>query len=325
LQFDKVRRLVTENIGAKIISLLFAVFLWLHVTAQQQEAQSFRVPLTLTGIPDSLTIIHEVPKYVEITVKGDRSSLIKLRLFGRLKASIDLSTVKQGRINIPLLSSAVLNLSEELDPRNVTVDSPKALNLNFERVIAKSVPVKIAYRGEIPKDVIITGSPVVIPDRIKIIGAASLLGSINFLTTEEVDIRNKRGKIAQEVGLELGGRKITVTPDKVLVEMEVSKRAVRTLANIPPTLLQDDEALLVEYAPRVVSLTIEGPEEIIKTIVAEDVSIILNITMKKPGTYRIDPEVIIPSNIEKYWLDIDSFEITILPPGKEGSGSGEEE
>ena len=312
MRFEKMMKALTANLGTKLISLFFAVFLWLVVTAQLEENQSFRVPLALSGIPDSLTIIHEVPEHIEVTIRGPRFNFIKLRLFSRLKASIDLSLAKRGRMNIPL-SSAILNLSEEIDPRDVTVDSPKTLNLNFERVVTKLVAVKIAYKGEIPRDIIITGKPVLIPEKVVIRGAASIVSGISLLTTEEIDIKNKKGMITQEVGLQLGGRNITVEPDKVLLEMEISRRAVRTLANIPPTLLQDDETLVVEYSPRAVSLTIEGPEDLIKSIVADDISVILNITTKKPGTYMLEPEIIVPQGIETYWLDVNAFEITILP------------
>jgi YbbR domain-containing protein len=312
---------LTANLGTKLISVFFALFLWLVVTAQLEESQSFRVPLALSGIPDSLTIIHEVPEHVEVTIKGPRFNFIKLRLFSRLKASIDLSLAKRGRMNIPL-SSAILNLTENIDPRDVTIDNPKTLNLNFERVVTKSVPVKVAFKGEIPRDIIITGKPVLIPEKVIIRGAASIVSGITLLNTEEIDIKNKKGMITQEVGLQLGGRNISVEIDKVLLEMEISRKAVRTLANIPPTLLQDDETLVVEYSPKAVSLTIEGPEDLIKSIVVDDISVILNITTKQPGTYSIEPEIIVPQGIERYWLDVNAFEITILPRRSEDIGDG---
>ncbi|MCU0640439.1 MAG: hypothetical protein MUF59_11325, partial [Candidatus Krumholzibacteria bacterium] len=84
----KIHKVIFRNIGGKIISVVFAVLLWLHVTAQQGEDQSFRIPLVLEGMPDSLTIVHEVPQFVEVTVRGPRSSLLKMRLFGRPLAAV---------------------------------------------------------------------------------------------------------------------------------------------------------------------------------------------------------------------------------------------
>ena len=45
VRFQNLYRAVTANIGIKIVSLLFAIFLWLYVTAQIGERQTFRVPL----------------------------------------------------------------------------------------------------------------------------------------------------------------------------------------------------------------------------------------------------------------------------------------
>jgi YbbR domain-containing protein len=306
---------MTANLGAKIVALFFAIFLWLHVTAQQLENQTFRVPLALTGMPDSLTFIHEVPEFVEVTVRGSRSNLLKLRLFGRLKATVDLSDVKRGRINIPL-SPVMLNISEDFDPRDIEVDEPKTLTLNFERVVTRMVPVRVAYRGEIPQDIIIRGVPTIIPDRVQIRGASSVVSGIAMLNTEEIDVRGKRGKLTQEVGISISGRSVAVNPAKVLIEMELSRRGVRTLANLPPTLLQDAGDVEVTYSPKTVSLTIEGPEEVIREITSDKVSILLNITTRNPGSYKIRPEIKLPQGIEKYWLDVEYFDIEILSPSK---------
>jgi YbbR domain-containing protein len=312
---NRLIRSLTANLGAKIVALLFAVFLWLHVTAQQLENQTFRVPLTLTDMPDSLIVIHDVPEFVEVTIRGSRSNLLKLRLFGRLKATVDLSDVKRGRINIPL-SPVMLNISEDFDPRDIEVEEPKTLTLNFERVVTRVVPVRVAYRGEIPQDIIIRGTPTIIPDRVQVKGASSIVSGITMLNTEEIDVRGKRGKLTQEVDVNVGGRSVTVNPVKVLVEIELSRRGVRTLANLPPTLLQDVDGVEVTYSPKTVSLTIEGPEEVIKEIASDKVSILLNITTRKPGSYKIRPEIKLPQGIEKYWLDVEYFDITIHSPSK---------
>ena len=313
MSLESIIKALTRNIGAKIVSLVFAIFLWLHVTAEQGENQSFRVPIAMAGIADSLTITHDVPEFIEVTIRGSRSNLMKLRLFGRLEATVDLSRAVKGRNTVPL-SAAVINLPEQIDPREVTVDNPKTLVLNLEEVVTKSVPVRIAYRGELPDDIIIESSPVIIPSKVKITGASSVVGGIEVISTREIDIKGRRGEYSEEADLMLRGMDIRVVPDKVLIEMLIHKRAIRTLANIPPTMLRDDESLTVEYSPRVVSLTIEGPEELIREITTEDVSVILDLTGKVAGTYLIEPEVIVPKGIERYFLDVDNFEITILPP-----------
>lgn len=315
---DRFKRMLTANLGVKIVAVVFAVILWLHVTAQQEETQAFSVPLVLAGIPDSLTIIHDVPRSVNLTVRGARSNLIKLRLLGRLRARIDLSMIAAtGRVNIPV-RAGILNLSEEIDPRNVTIENPKTLALFFEPVVSKTVPVRVAFRGEIPADIIVTGQPTVAPGQVTLRGAVSVVREVSVVSTDEIDIADKYGALSFKIGISLDDRRIEVSPPTVTVEMETSRREVRTLANIPPTLLETGDERLIEYRPRAVTLTVEGPEEMIRRITAEDVSVIIDITSLDPGSYRIEPEIIVPQGIERYWLDIDAFEITISPPRKDG-------
>ena len=41
--------------------------------------------------------------------------------------------------------------------------------------------------------------------------------------------------------------------------------------------------------------------------------------MKKEGTFKVEPQVIVPKGIEKYWLDVDGFEIKV---SRKKSGKG---
>lgn len=308
---------LTANIGAKLVSLAFAVLLWLHVTAQQSEVQSLRVPLVLGGIPDSLTVSHGLPRTIDVTIRGSRMELFKLRLFGRLRAQVNLSEAVQGRNTIPL-GAAILNLPEEFDPRDVVVEDPKVLVLNFEPVVTRLVPVRVVWKGDVPHDALIDGPASVVPPRVQVTGASSVVGGIDSLPTREIDLRGRWGRHAQEIEIAHEGRQIRVAPERVLVEVSIQRRLSRTLAGIPPTLLQDRRALSVEYSPQLVSLTIEGPEDLIRDVAASDVSVILNLAGRPPGRHRIEPEVIVPRGIVKYFLDVDAFEIMISSASRGG-------
>ncbi len=317
-------KLIRENIGAKILAILFAIFIWFHVTAQQEEKQKFRIPLTLVNLPDSLIVVNDVPDYVKVTIKGQRSNLLRLRFMGNPRANVNLSNAKKGRINIQL-SSTMLNIPEEIDLRDVSIEDPRVLVLNIEPVISKKVPVKIAYKGEIPEDVIITESPDIIPEKVSVSGARSIVNGIDFLTTEEIDIRDRRGDIMVETGLKLMGREVKVSTGTVLVEMRISKSAEKTLTNVPPIILQDEKGLKVEYSPRTVSITLEGPEDRVRGIEPNDISIILKVSGRKPGSYKIVPEVIVPDGIEEYWLDVDAFQVTVYPESTDRKKPDEKE
>jgi hypothetical protein len=128
--------------------------------------------------------------------------------------------------------------------------------------------------------------------------------------TEPIDLHLRRGKFSREV-LVRPGRLRSAVPSEVLVEFEVSRRVSRTISGIPPMLIQEEEGLEVEYSPQAVSLTVEGPEELVNSLVADDVSIILSIPPGARGVNHLQPEVLVPQGIDTFSLDVSSFEVKV--------------
>lgn len=311
MRFQNLYRAVTENIGIKIVSLLFAVLLWLYVTAQIGERQTFRVPLVLVNIPESLTVVSEVPREVSVTMRGARSELMKLRFLSRIKGTVDLGGARQGRVVVPL-SAAILSLPAGFPAGDAVIDAPKSLTLDFERIVETFMQVTPAFLGPVPKGMILVGQPSVSPARVLVRGTAAAMGGITAVETEPIDLRNRRSGFSQEAVIRVGER-LEAIPRSVRVEIEIAKRAVRTMPGIPPTLLQVEEGFLVECAPSTASLTVEGPEDLVGRLVDDDCSIILSIPPGTRGTIWIQPEVIVPQGIDTFAIDVDSFEVKVLP------------
>ncbi|MFO7914483.1 MAG: CdaR family protein [Candidatus Krumholzibacteriales bacterium] len=323
MNIKRLIRIITHNYKAKIISIICAFFLWVHVTAQRVEDQSMSVPLELTGLPDSLTIINDIPESIDVTVKETRANLTRMRLFGDIEAIVDLSRGREGWVNFRL-SPEILHFSDGDRPREISIDKPKVLALNFKKVLTKSVPVKLVYSGNMSRDNIIMNTPVIIPRTIKVRGASNVLEDINFLPTEEIDIRNRTGVISEKVKLMTRGYNIEIDPETVHVEMKISERKTRTLANIPPTVLVDNQNLEISCSPAVTSLTLSGPRELVEDIVSSDISIILNISDASPGTYKLKPEIIVPDGIDQYWLANETFTVTVSADSTSGAETSED-
>jgi len=311
VRFSSFVRAVTANPGLKIVSLLFAVFLWLYVTAQVGGTETFTVPLLLSNIPDSLIVVNEVPDRVEITVRGGRSELLKLRVFGKVQGVVDLAASRRGE-TVVRLTPGILRLPAGFKSDDAAVDSPKSLMLVFEPVVRRYVPVTAVFERAIPRELILVSRPVVTPERVLAAGAGGIMDGVRSVETQPIRFKGGTGRYSRRTALRPGAR-VEVIPGEVLVEFEIARRAVRTIEGIPPTLLQQEEGLVIEYAPRVASLTVEGPEDLVKRLVPDDVSIIISIAEGARGAYRIEPEVIVPQGIDTFTLNVDSFEVHVAP------------
>ncbi len=311
MRFQNLYRAVTENIGIKIVSLLFASLLWLYVTAQIGERQTFMVPLDLVNIPESLTVASEAPREVSVTMRGARSELMKLRFLSRIRGTVDLGGAKRGRVVVPL-SAAILNLPAGFPAGDAAIVAPKSLTLDFERIVSAYVEVTPVFRGSVPKGMMLVGQPSVSPQLVLVRGTTAAMSGVTAIETEPIDLRNRRSGFSQEAALRIGERREAI-PRSVRVEIGIAKRVVRTMAGIPPTLLQVEEGFLIEYSPSTASLTVEGPEELVNRLVNDDLSIILSIPPGTRGASRIQPEVIVPQGIDTFTIDVDSFEVKVLP------------
>ncbi len=318
MRFDKLGRAMTANLGLKIVSLVFAIVIWVYVSDQLTEKGRFEVPLELQNVPDSLTVLQELPPAVEVSVTGTKLDILKLRFTGKMKVTVDCSSAKRGTQTIPL-TAANVTIPGSVRQGEATVESPQRLVLTFEAVERRYVPVHAAFRGELGKDLVLASSPATVPDRVLVSGAASAMAGITALSTEEIDMPSKPGALSREAKVDVGGRRIVADPASVLVEARVSRRAVRTFENISPTVLQADEGLVVEFAPKTAAMTIEGPEDLVRNLAPDELSIVLNITMRRPGTYRVRPDVIVPQGIEKYSLDVTEFDVTLAPKPRGGA------
>lgn len=319
MRFESVKRSVTANIGLKVVSLLFAVLMWLYVTAQQAEKQTLTVPLELAGIPESLAAPRDVPGSIRVSVSATKSEILKLRFISRPKAVVDCSLARRGHVLVPL-SPGVVTFPRGVAPAQTSIEAPRSLSLTFEPIERRYVPVRAAFKGELAKEMTLVGQPTVTPERVLLAGAASAMAGVSSVATAPIDLARRRSRISEEVGLDLGGRQVSAVPSKVRVEVGIGARSSRTISGITPTLLQVAGGMRVEFSPSTASLTVEGPEELVKRLTAEDVSIILNVTARHRGSYRIQPEVIVPAGIEKYTLDVETFEVIVTPvAGGEGA------
>jgi YbbR domain-containing protein len=176
-------KLLTENWTLKIISLIFALLLWMFIMGERRLEVGYRVPLELQNIPKSLMIANEVPSLVDVRVSGPRTLQMKVSP-NDISIIVDLTDLKPGLTTFKRLEER-LNLPSGL---RVTRLSPSFIDLKLERIKQKQVPVKIALIGE-PTTGFKVVSVKAVPDEVIIEGAETELKSVSEVTTEEVDLK----------------------------------------------------------------------------------------------------------------------------------------
>ena len=175
-------KLITDNWALKLLSLVFALMLWMFIMGERRLEVGYRVPLELQNIPKGLMIASEVPSLVDVRISGPRTLQMKVSP-NDISIVVDLSDLKPGLTTFRQLEER-LNLPGGL---RVTRLSPSFIDLKLERVKQKLVPIKVTLVGD-PLAGFKLEKVRTVPDEVIIEGAETELKSISDVVTEDVDL-----------------------------------------------------------------------------------------------------------------------------------------
>lgn len=181
IEWSWLRKRLTENMGLKIISIVFAVVLWLAVGFVDDPvlSEAFSdVPLTIkneeivTNDGKKYKIMDEIDS-VRVVVRARRSILNKID-------NNDISAVADMRnrdtdTGVVPITAVVDGYEESLDVTTST--SPNNVLIKVEDVASKSFPISVSTQN-LPRDGYELGEMTVNPERIEISGAESTVESI---------------------------------------------------------------------------------------------------------------------------------------------------
>ncbi len=300
---------IFSNVGVKLLALFVALAIWFNAIGQREVERNFIAPLEFVNVPDTLTVTGRIPAEVQLVVTGTRRDLLWMG-FKRIGVSINMHRAPPGRFSQRLSVSDVL-LPSSIEKRNVRILSPLLIDVMLERLVRKRVRVAVSLSGSLSGNQLLGSVPEASPGWVMVSGPESVVEHLDKVFTEPIDLGKIRESMTRRFELDYDRKTIGCEPKGVTVAISVSERGNRVLAHIPPTVLVDAADLITEVEPKTVSLTLEGPKALLDTLTSRDVSILIDLSGRPPGSYTLAPEVIVPNGVEKYVMDVDSLRIII--------------
>ncbi|MGI6120475.1 MAG: YbbR-like domain-containing protein [Desulfosporosinus sp.] len=165
-----------RNLGAKIISLLFAILFWLFVMNQGTSEklipeQPVTIPLVTTGLPPNMVVMTQLP-LVRVRLQGINPSANLKDIY----AEVDLSGGEPGersydiKVNAPVGTKVV-----DVQPANI--------KLHLDIVQEKTVPVEVKVSGD-PAEGYQLGTTFVKPSAVNVRGPSSILSTLTTVNVE---------------------------------------------------------------------------------------------------------------------------------------------
>ncbi len=251
---NRVRGLIFDNLGLKLVALLLAVVVYLNAYTDRPATMLISFPIHHVELADTLALSGPAPAAVQAELRGTGKQLIRLRVT-EPPIKISLAGVGPGRYE-RALSAADLPLPEGVELAVDRIVSPRTLELNVEPRIRRELPVAVRVEGTPIGGVIWNGEVTVRPPTAQVSGAESKVAAMDSLHAQPVNLGGKRDTVRADVVLQPLPDWCVADPQQFEVIVPLEPLVVRRLM---VTVDGPRGARGVEVAPSQVTMVIMAP------------------------------------------------------------------
>ncbi|CAA9561472.1 MAG: hypothetical protein AVDCRST_MAG49-2457 [uncultured Thermomicrobiales bacterium] len=258
-----------------------------------------------------------VPETLEVTVSGPESlvnsvATVEVRIAVG-DATDDFSRSFQA---VPLDANGRVVNNVQVSPTAVNVTVPIDTR-------GKEVPVFLNVTGA-PAEGFELGQQTVTPATVFLIGPQPVLDTIFSVETNPIDVTGATETVTQSIQLATLPPGVSVLPpDDVGVQavIEVQQRTfAQPLPNQAITVVGLGAGLVASVLPETATIAVEASQEAINALGAGAIQVQVDVTGLGPGTYNLEPRVLLPSGIRWTAVDPPTIEVRITE-GSPGSGA----
>ena len=169
-------RLFFSNLSIKLVSVFLAALVYAHVATNREQDLTYKVPLRVKNLADTLSIMSPVPAAAQVTFRG-RGRDIYLALLRGARMELDLGTAGPGWRR-HLASGRDVSIPAGLEVLVTDVASPETLEVQLDRHAERRVPVRVmAATGVVP-------GGRALPESVSVDGPAALVNHTEWIQTE---------------------------------------------------------------------------------------------------------------------------------------------
>ncbi|MEM6789432.1 MAG: YbbR-like domain-containing protein [Myxococcota bacterium] len=176
-------RVLFENLWLKLIALVFSLAFYAFIHSQQDVQRTISVKLVVQSPPPEMgqRLMTDIPPSVDVVSVGPLPQLEGLG--DDLSITLDLSAAQDDTLTfVPEMVSGL--------PPRVRLDrfSPSRLDIRFEPLVSRRIPVQVARTGEPAAGYELKAGIAVEPRTVTATGIESVVTTIQFARAEAFDV-----------------------------------------------------------------------------------------------------------------------------------------
>ncbi len=278
------------HLGLKVLSVAFAVLLWLFVSGDDTVERGLRVPLEFQQFPGGLEMMGEAPSLVDVRLRGASSALSRLGP-GDIVAQLDLKSAVVGR---RLFQITTEQMRTPFGVQVVQV-TPPSIALVFEPQVTKQVPVAASLEGD-PAPGFVVGQILAAPASVEVVGPQSAVARVTEAVTEAISVAGARAAVTDTVSVGFIDPAVRLKPPRLAqIIVEIAPGPVeRTVRERPVHLMNLGANLVVRAVPSSVDVVVRGSRDGVNRVDGASVTASVDLAGLGAGSYTLPVRVETP-------------------------------
>jgi YbbR domain-containing protein len=308
------------NLGLKLTAIFLALAAWVYVNNLDDISLVLTVPVDLSGIPDTLEMVGDLPPDINVRLRGPELSLGNLapqRV--TLTANVKEIPLRPGVNNI-LLDESMVGV-----PSGIAVDrlSPASFDILLESKVNKEIPVMVNLRGKPAEGYEVIGTSVV-PARVVVEGPESVIRRLDSIYTAPIPIENARDTqrrplepllVSSQVRLASPNTKVEVVVRIRPLQGELTLSGVRLMAaGLPAGATDAGASSRLRLQPATVTVKAAGPRTQIENLTAADLVVVVDLTGRTGRDLDLAAADLAVRAADPQALNLQDFTLTVTAP-----------
>lgn len=228
---DRIKNVLRSQRGRDIlvflVFLLISAILWSIQTLNQEDQFDVRMPVKMTNVPDSVTIITTPPQTISVSLRAKGTDIIKQSLGNPPSFDIDFRAFKTR--NSVILKNVDVKAVARAAYGGATIlsASPDSINLAFTNRRGVPMRVKLDYQVSAGPQSSIAGRPIIACDTTLVYSTGRIPSKTGYISTEPIRLTDLNVTTTIRARL-IAPPNCRVIPDSVDVTFNVERLISKT-------------------------------------------------------------------------------------------------
>ncbi len=178
-----MKRLLTHNLGFKLIALTMAVLLWIVFGRDPEVETTVSAPVQYRGLAGDLELSSPPTQNVTLEVQG-ASRTLEPGVLATITILLDLSHVDRAGERTFNVTPREAHLPLGIELKRAI---PAQIRLDFERRVTRDIPVQARYEGALPSGYRLMRT-VLSPRAVRVVGPQSHVAALTAVQTDPIDL-----------------------------------------------------------------------------------------------------------------------------------------